>query len=186
MFGSGTASQTFTQGFTAIVLNTDVQAKLIHDEDVKRRIEPSAAQVAAATAAATAQFPNGADNKPVFPHFDPWFQAEYKLRSAEQAVLGSALGPAAKDPVQIQAFYDLNPLNFITTECVSHILVASQGEAATDPRPHRGRRRFRGPGQASTRPTPAARPKAARSAATRPVASSPTSSRSPTPSPSTS
>jgi hypothetical protein len=129
MFGSGTASQTFTQGFTAIVLNTDVQAKLIHDEDVKRRIEPSAAQVAAATAAATAQFPNGADNKPVFPHFDPWFQAEYKLRSAEQAVLASALGPAAKDPVQIQAFYDLNPLNFITTECVSHILVASQGEA---------------------------------------------------------
>src|SRR5579864_1476350 len=64
MFDSGTASQTFTQGFTAIVLNTDVQAKLIHDEDVRRRIEPSAAQVAAATAAATAQFPNGSDNKP--------------------------------------------------------------------------------------------------------------------------
>ena len=131
VFGSGTASQTFTQGFTAIVLNTDVQAQLIHDEVVRRHIEPSAAEINAATAAASAEFPNGPDNKPVFTQFDAWFQQEYKVRAAEQAVLAHALSPSAKDPAQIQQFYNLNPTNFITNECVSHILVASQGEAAT-------------------------------------------------------
>jgi len=130
LFGTGTASKTFSQGFTAIVLNTDVQAQLIHDEVVRRHIEPSAAEIAAATAAAQAQFPNTPDNKPVFPAFDPWFQQEYKVRAAEQAVLATALGPSSKDPTQIKQFYDLNPTNFITSQCVSHILVASQGEAA--------------------------------------------------------
>jgi parvulin-like peptidyl-prolyl isomerase len=129
MFGTGTASQTFSQGFTAIVLNTDIQAQLIHDEVVRRTIQPSAAEIAAATAAASAQFPNGADGKSVFTSFDPWFQQEYKVRSAEQAVLATALAPSAKDPAQIKQFYDLNPTNFITNQCVSHILVSSQGEA---------------------------------------------------------
>ena len=130
LFGTGTASKTFSQGFTAIVLNTDVQAQLIHDEVVRRHIEPSAAEIAAATAAAQAQFPNTPDNKPVFPAFDPWFQQEYKVRAAEQAVLATALGPSSKDPTQIKQFYDLNPTNFITNQCVSHILVASEGQAA--------------------------------------------------------
>jgi parvulin-like peptidyl-prolyl isomerase len=131
MFGTGTASQTFSQGFTAIVLNTDIQAQLIHDEVVRRHIQPSAAEIAAATAAAQAQFPNTPDNKPVFQDFDPWFQQEYKVRAAEQAQLATALAPSAKDPAQIKQFYDLNPTNFVTSQCVSHILVASQGQAAS-------------------------------------------------------
>jgi parvulin-like peptidyl-prolyl isomerase len=130
MFGSGTASQTFSQGFTAIVLNTDIQAQLIHEEVVRRHIEPSAVEIAAATAAAQAQFPNTPDNKPVFPAFDAWFQQEYKTRAAEQATLANALAPSAKDATQIKQFYNLNPTNFITNQCVSHILVSTQGEAA--------------------------------------------------------
>jgi hypothetical protein len=131
IFAKGTASKTFTQGFTAIVLNTDVQAQLIHAEVVRRHIEPSPALIAAATASASAQFPNDASNQPVFPKFDAWFRDEFKLRAAEQTALAKALGPVASDAAAIQKFYDQNPQNFITTQCVSHILVATQSVAAS-------------------------------------------------------
>jgi parvulin-like peptidyl-prolyl isomerase len=129
VFAAGTASKTYTQGFTAIVLNTDIQAELIHQEVVRRHLEPTAAVVAAASAGASQQFPNDASNQPVFPKFDPWFRTEYQTRQAEQSALGKALGPVASDTTAIKAFYDQNPQDFIASQCVSHILVASESQA---------------------------------------------------------
>ncbi|HWW43766.1 MAG TPA: peptidylprolyl isomerase [Acidimicrobiia bacterium] len=131
VFASGTANKTYTQGFTAIVLNTDIQAALIHQEVVRRHLEPTPAVVAAATAGASQQFPNDANNQPVFPKFDPWFRSEYQQRQAESDALGKALGPVASDTAAIKTFFDQNPQDFITTECVSHILVGTQAEAVS-------------------------------------------------------
>jgi len=125
IFDAGTANKTYTQGFTAIVLNTDVQAQLVHEEVVRRHIEPSAAEVAAATASASQQFPQG-----TFVKFDPWFQQEYKQRTAESAALEKALGPVSSDTAAVKDFYSKNPQDFISSECVSHILVPTQTEAA--------------------------------------------------------
>jgi len=125
IFDQGTANQTYTQGFTAVVLNTDVQAALVHQEVVRRHVEPSAAQVAAATATAAQQFPSG-----TFTAFDPWFREEYKLRAAESTALEKALGPVASDTAAVQSFYTKNPQDFIAQECLSHILVPSESEAA--------------------------------------------------------
>jgi parvulin-like peptidyl-prolyl isomerase len=125
IFASGTANATYTQGFTAIVLNTDIQSALVHQEVVRRHIEPSAAEVAAATAGAEQQFPPN-----TFVKFNPWFQAEYKLRTAEQTALEKALGPVASNSAAVKAFYNQNPQDFIATECVSHILVPTQAEAS--------------------------------------------------------
>jgi hypothetical protein len=131
VFASGTANKTYTQGFTAIVLNTDIQAALIHQEVVRRHLEPTPAVVAAATAGASQQFPNDANNQPVFPKFDQWFRTEYQQRQAEISALGKALGPVASDTAAIKGFYNQNPQDFIATECVSHILVGTQAEAVS-------------------------------------------------------
>ncbi len=125
IFDAGTGNTAYTQGFTAIVLNTDVQAELVHQEVVRRHIEPSAAQVAAATAGAEQQFPQGS-----FVKFDAWFQNEYKVRTAESMALEKALGPVATDTTAVHTFYNKNPQDFISSECVSHILVPTEAEAA--------------------------------------------------------
>jgi foldase protein PrsA len=128
VLASGNASQTFTQGFTAVVLNTDIQAALIHAEVVRRRIQPSPAAVTGAKGTAAQEF--GQDPS-VFNGFSSWFQHLYEVRAAEQDALAKALGPVDASTVGIRNFYDANPQDFITTECVSHILVGNKQLAAT-------------------------------------------------------
>ena len=125
IFATGTANQTYTQGFTAVVLNTDVQAALVHQEVVRRHVEPSDAQINAASAGAEKQFPSG-----TFTKFNAWFRHEYQVRTAESDALAKSLGPVASDTGAIGTFYKQNPQDFISTECLSHILVPSEPEAA--------------------------------------------------------
>jgi len=129
VFATDTGNHAYTQGFSAIVLNTDIQSELVHAEVVRRHIQPSAADIAAATAGASQQFPNDASGKSVFPSFPAWFQQEYKLRTAEQTALNKALGPIASDTAAVNTFYKQNPQDFIATQCVSHILVKTEAEA---------------------------------------------------------
>jgi len=129
VFATGTANRSYTQGFTAIVLNTDIQSELVHAEVVRRNIVPSAADIAASTAGASQQFPNDASGKSVFSGFPAWFQQEYKVRTAEQTALNKALGAVASDTAAVTAFYQQNPQDFIATQCVSHILVKTEAEA---------------------------------------------------------
>jgi parvulin-like peptidyl-prolyl isomerase len=127
ILAAGNASQTFTQGFTAVVLNTDIQAALIHAEVVRRKIQPSPSAVAAAKDAAGQEF----GDTTVFSKFSSWFQHLYEVRAAEQAALIKVLPPVDTSTAGIRKFYDDNPQDFITTECVSHILVGSRQLAAT-------------------------------------------------------
>ncbi len=124
LFGTGTASATYTQSFASAVIYTDIQAALVHNEVVRRHIEPSSAEVAAATAAAQQQFPTG-----VFLKFPGWFQQEYKLRAAEAAALGKALGPVATTSAAVKDFFTKNPEDFISAQCVSDIIVPTRSEA---------------------------------------------------------
>ena len=131
VFAADTANRTFTQGFATVVLNTDIQGALIHAEVVRRHVEPSKADIDGATAAAEQQFPSNPDTgKPVFEGFPRWFQQEFKVRVAEASALSKALGPVATDTAAVNAFYQAHPEDFIATQCVSHIVVSSQAEAA--------------------------------------------------------
>lgn len=127
VFNSG-ETHTVSQAFAAVVLNTDIQAALIHAEVVRRHVEPSAADIAAAKTTAASDF--GSDPA-VFNGFTPWFQHLFEVQTAETLALQKAMGPVDSSPTAIQKFYDTNPADFITSECVSHILVASQSLAAS-------------------------------------------------------
>lgn len=129
---AGTAAKpSFSQSFVAVVLGTDVQAAVVHAEIVKRHIQPNAQAVAAAEATAGQQFGTGPDGKPVYGGFSPWFRNLFDTRQAETDALRTALGgPAAADDAAVQKFYNDNQKDFITTQCVSHILVKTQAEAA--------------------------------------------------------
>ncbi|HLJ07905.1 MAG TPA: peptidylprolyl isomerase, partial [Acidimicrobiia bacterium] len=130
VFAADTGGRTYTQGFTAVVLNTDIQAQLIHDEVVRRHIQPSAADINNSATTAAQQFPTDPQtNKSVFDSFDGWFKHEYEVRAAEQAALQKALPAVATDTAAVKKFYADNPADFITTECVSHILVATEQKA---------------------------------------------------------
>ena len=129
VLSTGTASPTYTQDFTAIVLGTDIQGTVIHDEVVRRKIEPSAADVTAAAAATSQQFGTDPSGKPVFDGFDPWFKGVWQRRQAESEALRKSIGAPTVDDAAIKQFYDTNPTLFITNECVSHILVKTQAEA---------------------------------------------------------
>ncbi|GAC1315012.1 MAG: hypothetical protein NVSMB16_11780 [Acidimicrobiales bacterium] len=125
------AKPSFSQSFVAVVLGTDVQAAVVHAEVVKRRIEPDERAIKAADSAAGQQFGNGADNKPVYPNFNPWFRHLFDTRQAETDALRKALGTTSVDDRAIQKYYDDNPTLFISNQCVSHILVKTKEQAVS-------------------------------------------------------
>jgi parvulin-like peptidyl-prolyl isomerase len=133
IFGTG-IGRTYSQAFTDIILNTDLQAELVHAEVIRRRLEPPAGDIGtqANIAAAAAQFgsePTSALS--LFKLFNPWFQHVYEVRAAEELALTNALGPVDTSTAAVQRFYATNPTDFIKTECVSHILVGSEEKAAS-------------------------------------------------------
>jgi len=128
---TGTATPTYSQSFVAVVLGTDVQSQVVHNEVQRRQVEPGDAQITAAKQATGLQF--GTDpstRKPIFDGFDPWFQRLFEQRQAETDALRKVLGAKSVDPAAVQAFYDTMPQLFVTNRCVSHILVKTQAEAA--------------------------------------------------------
>ncbi|GAC1312316.1 MAG: hypothetical protein NVSMB12_02080 [Acidimicrobiales bacterium] len=129
--GAGSAAKpSYSQSFVAVVLGTDVQAAVVHAEIVRRHITPTAQAIAAAETSAGQQFGTGADGKPVYAGFNPWFRTLFDTRQAETDALRKALGNApATDDAAVQKFYNDNPKDFITNQCVSHILVKTKDEA---------------------------------------------------------
>ncbi|HEY2428320.1 MAG TPA: peptidylprolyl isomerase [Acidimicrobiales bacterium] len=122
ILSTGTAAPTYTQGFTAVVLNTEIQALLIHDEVVRRHVEPSAKDISGADQSAATEF----GGPSVFSQFNSWFRHLYDVRTAESVALAKALPAVDTSTGGIQKFYNDNPQDFISSECVSHILVGSQ------------------------------------------------------------
>ncbi|MHB8466038.1 MAG: peptidylprolyl isomerase, partial [Acidimicrobiales bacterium] len=75
-------------------------------------------------AAAGQQF--GAD---VFARFPLWLRRLFQLRQLEQDALGKALGTNAITDAAITKFYNDHLQDFVTNQCVQHILVKTQPEA---------------------------------------------------------
>jgi len=123
VFTTDAAEPSYTADFSAFVLGGEVNAAAIHAADVRFHIEPTAGEISAAKTAASNEF--GTDPA-VFNLFKPWFQHMFEVRVAEQAELGQKL---ASDSALIRTFYQQNPQYFITAECVSQILVGTEGEA---------------------------------------------------------
>jgi hypothetical protein len=132
MFSTDTSDQTPTEGFTAIVLNTDVQAVLVHDDAERLHVEPTAATIASGKtyALAEAQFPTATGGS-VFGGFPKWFQRLYEVRTAEETALTNVLPPVPTGPQAIVDFVNQNPQDFIQNECVSQIQVGTAAEAAS-------------------------------------------------------
>jgi len=125
VFSSDAAAPAFTADFAAFVLSDEVNAAAVHAADVRLHIEPPANVITSTpnVNAASAEFNT---DPAVFKLFSPWFQHMFEARVAEQAELGAKL---ASDPDLIHTFYLDNPQYFITSECVSQILVGTEGEA---------------------------------------------------------
>jgi hypothetical protein len=130
VFATDSAEPTFTSDFSAFVLGDEVNAAAVHAADVRLHIEPDPKTVTAQpnVTAAAAEFGAAPEGQAVFNLFSRWFQHMFEVRVAEQANLGNKL---ASDPALVRTFYDNNPQYFITAECVSHILLASEGEASS-------------------------------------------------------
>jgi foldase protein PrsA len=128
--GTGIGTTTYSQAFAAVILQTDLQGLLVHREVVRRHIEPSAKDISNAQADAAQQLDSDQTQAvAVFKQFSPWFQHLFQVRTAEELALTQALGPVDTSTKAVQSFYKDNPVDFITTECVSHILVSSQSQA---------------------------------------------------------
>jgi foldase protein PrsA len=127
IFSTDTATPTFTQAFTAVVLNSDILAAVIHDQVVRLHAEPTPAQVAAARNDAAQGFGSPA----LFGRFNGWFQHVFEVRAAERSALDRVLPPVDSSEAGIEKFYRDNPQDFIASECVSHILVPSRDAAAS-------------------------------------------------------
>ena len=127
---ANTANRAYSQSFAAAVLGLDVQAAVVHAEVVKRKLTVSRSVIddPATVAAAGQQF--GAT---VFAKFPLWLRRLFQQRQAEQDALAAALKPnsPAVDDAAVTQFYNSHLQDFITSQCVSHILVASQQQAAT-------------------------------------------------------
>ena len=123
-----TAAPVYSQSFASVVLSTDIQAAVIAAEVQRRHLEPNAATVAAAKTEAAGQF--GSDPT-VFGQFPTWFQTLFQERTAQEDALRKAIGTVPSDPAAVDAFYNANQSDFITTECVSHILVNTLEQAAS-------------------------------------------------------
>jgi parvulin-like peptidyl-prolyl isomerase len=55
----------------------------------------------------------------------------FEEQTADALAFAKVLGPVDSSRVAVQKFYNDNPADFITSECVSHILVASQSLAVS-------------------------------------------------------
>jgi hypothetical protein len=125
---TATAGGVYTQSFVAALLGLDIQSAVIHAEVVRRKIEPDPTAVtSAATAAAAAQQVGGPT---IFGVFPTWLQQLFEEHQAEEDALGRSLGVQPITQAAIQQYYDQNQPQFITSQCVSHILVKTQAEAA--------------------------------------------------------
>jgi hypothetical protein len=124
VFGTGTASTTFTQAFAGDVLTSDIQAELLHQEVARRHIEPTPIDISNETTAVTQQFPSG-----VFVKLPSWLQAEYKLRAADGAALSKALSTTLNASTAVKDFFTSNPEFFISKQCVSQIIVPTRAQA---------------------------------------------------------
>jgi hypothetical protein len=125
VFATDAAEPTFTADFAAFVLGDEVNALAIHAADVRLHIEPPANVITSTPNVQAAEAAFGTDPA-VFKLFNPWFRHMFEVRTAEAANLGNQL---AKDPALVKSFYIDNPQYFITAECVSQILVGTEGEA---------------------------------------------------------
>ena len=127
---TATAADTFSQAFAAFVLRLELQAEVLHAEVLRRHVQPSSADVTAASQATSAQFGNDPNSgRPVFDGFDPWFRHLWQLRMAERTALRTALGPVQVSDPLLQQIYNENPSSFISAACVSDVLVASAAQA---------------------------------------------------------
>jgi len=113
----------FDQSFVARVLTRQVLLELVHNEVVKRKVEPTKAEVDEARNGLAESF----GDRAVFEAFPGAYQRTMARRELEVEKLGEALGGAQPvDDAAVKKFYDENAKLFAET-CASHVLFAVNG-----------------------------------------------------------
>ncbi len=113
----------FDQSFVARVLTRQVLLQLVHNEVVKRKVEPTSAEVDEARKGLAESF----GDRAVFEAFPDSYERLMARRELEVEKLGNALGGAQPvDDAAVKRFYDENPTLFAET-CASHVLFGVAG-----------------------------------------------------------
>ncbi|MBW3556322.1 MAG: peptidylprolyl isomerase [Actinobacteria bacterium] len=118
----GSGPGTVDSGFVAALLSRQIFLELVHQELVRRKAQPTAADLAAARSEAVQSVGDAA----VFAKFPGPYQQTLVRRSAEVAKLVGELSEVQADDAAVKKFYEENPELFAQT-CTSHILFAVPG-----------------------------------------------------------
>lgn len=118
----GSGEGTLDAQFVGALLTRQVFLELVHQELLRRKLQPTAAELTAAQAEAV----QSVGNAEVFGKFPGPYQQTLVRRSAELSKLVGVLSNTTVDDAAIKKFYDENPERFAQT-CVSHILFAVPG-----------------------------------------------------------
>lgn len=118
----GSGNGTLDASFVGALLTRQIFLELVHQELLRRNLEPTAADLSAARAEAVESVGNAA----VFGRFPGSYQQTLVRRTAELTKLVGALSDTTVDDAAIRKFYEENPQLFAQT-CVSHILFAVPG-----------------------------------------------------------
>jgi parvulin-like peptidyl-prolyl isomerase len=116
----GSGPGTYTQGFVSSILNQRLVFVLIHDDLVRRKALPDAADLSAAAQAAPQQYTDQSGS--FFSQFPASYRATLTERLAEAQKLEGLVGTNAAD----QQYYDTHTAEFATEVCVRHILLAAK------------------------------------------------------------
>jgi foldase protein PrsA len=114
----GTKPGTYNKAFVAIVLNEEVTAEIIRQHVAAGKVSPSRAQVAAAKAVVSAQYPTG-----IFSSFRLRYQTVLETVQAEADAFVK-LETAHLSTAGLKTYYQAHVNDYATEACVRHILIA--------------------------------------------------------------
>jgi hypothetical protein len=120
----GTGKDTINSRISTGWLTNQVYDALVREEIARRKIEISAADMAAAEA----QFKEQFGSEEVSAEFPGWFKRRVLARTARLVALRAALAGYNRSDAGLQKYYDDNRAEFDEV-CVAHILVESKADA---------------------------------------------------------
>ena len=142
---TGPSKGTFDLAFSdKVFVDASILLELIHQEVVRRDIVITPAQIQTSADSQKSQMGNDAQGLPLWNGFSASYQNLLATRAAEVDVLQNAIAPVRR---RGRAEVLRRQQGQLASNCVSHILVASQAQATGHPQPAGRRGRFRRAGQ---------------------------------------
>jgi parvulin-like peptidyl-prolyl isomerase len=116
----GTGRGTFDLRFVAQVLTRRILLELVHQDVVRRGVQPTESD----RAQAQEEVIDSLGGEEVFGAFPGAYRADLVRRTAEVSRLRAQLGDVDVDDAAVRRFYDENASRLFAQACVSHILFA--------------------------------------------------------------